>query len=79
MAIKPLKEGRESIAAQAARRGADVPVGSTVEELRNMGYDVDPDWPFCAVLEASDDSPTGYCIRFSVSYKSHHGEYALAY
>ncbi len=78
MAIQPLREGRESIAAQAARRGADVPVGSTVEELRNMGYDVDPDWPISAVMEASNDSPAGYCIKFPQQVSFHDG-YALAY
>jgi len=77
MPVQPLREGRESIAAQAARLGTDVPVGSTVEELRNMGYDVDPDWPLCAVFGACDESPTGYSIRFPVSM--FHGEYALAY
>jgi hypothetical protein len=77
MPVQPLRDGRESIAAQAARRGVDVPVGSTVEELRNMGYDVDPDWPLCAVVEANSDSPTGYCVKFpQVSFND---GYALAY
>ncbi len=81
MAIQPLREGRESIAAQAARRGSDVPVGSTVEELRNMGYDVDPDWPDYALLMQSDRSPTGYVVvvKMTFSWRTGEYEYALAY
>lgn len=63
--IGPLREGRVSIAIQAAQRGVAMPVGNTVVELRRRGFDVDPHWPDIGILREDSNSPTGYVIAWS--------------
>ena len=60
--IMPMREGRVSLKDQATLRGLAVPVGKTVEELRALGYDVDPSWEHNAILREDAGSPTGYII-----------------
>jgi len=60
--MKPLREGRISIAEQAKVRGVDVPEGKTVAELKLLGFDCDPEWQDHWILRACEYSPTGYSL-----------------
>lgn len=65
MITDPLPEGQVPIAEQAAKRGEPVPVGLTIKQLREAGYDVIAGkFPDDAVFKAHDLSPTGYAIVF---------------
>ena len=61
-----LKPGQVSIKDQAAVIGEPVPVGCTVEELRQRGYIVEG--PPMAKLLPSTDSETGYVISTNTLY-----------
>jgi len=65
--IPPLKVGRISIRDQAQRAGVPVPVGLTVDQLRDRGFDVDPEWPGHGRLLEDPDSPTSFAIRWPVT------------
>lgn len=62
--IEPLREGRISIKDQAARARIPVPVGATVKELEEHGFDVDPLWPRHARLAEESASPTGLVVKW---------------
>lgn len=62
--IGPLREGRVSIKDQAAKARISVPVGATVKELEEQGFDVDPSWPRHARLAEDPASPTGLVIKW---------------
>lgn len=63
MFMKPLREGRTSIEAQATAKGAIVPENVTVGELKRLGFDVDEDWADDDVFQKDGFSPTGYAVR----------------
>lgn len=67
--IKPLREGRVSIAEQAKRKGELVPLHFSVEQLILCGYDVDPEWKVGWILVESSLSPTGYAMARKVEPK----------
>lgn len=75
--IKPLKPGRQSIKDQAEARNEPVPVGLTVKELQERGYDVDPDWPLDGKFVEHAESPTGYALE--ERFRIHVAEYNLAH
>ncbi len=64
--IQPLEDGRKSIQDQAALANIPVPVGATVKELQNRGFDTDPNWPPHGTLKEDPESPTGFSISWTV-------------
>lgn len=76
--IAPLGAGREAIADQARRTGIEVPVGLTVGQLRQRGFDTDPAWPDDAVYLESPESPTGYVVSWAQPFSDQTAVWALA-
>ena len=74
MRIAALPAGMVPLREQAKARGEELPIGAMARDLRARGYQLVDTYPDYAVLEASEESPTGFVLRFDMC-----PEYALAY
>jgi len=76
--MEPLKQGRRSIQDQAGTRGEATPIGATVQQMRDSGYDTDPDWDDSWILKECSESPTGHAVGPRFVFSENTAIYALA-